>query len=139
MNRVLYKALLWLHPPAFRKRFGGEMLWIFDEAGPHRVLAFFRDAVISVTRQWILRSGSSKIAAAMICAVLQMGVGGLGWLLWMSSNNHRRNTRPVNAAIMNNPPLLVALLTAAAALTLVVKLTLWLGNFTKKRLLDLRK
>lgn len=51
MNRVLYKALLWLHPPAFRKRFGGEMLWIFDEAGPHRVLAFFRDAVISVTRQ----------------------------------------------------------------------------------------
>jgi len=40
---------------------------------------------------------------------------------------------------MNNPPLLVALLTAAAALTLVVKLTLWLGNFTKKRLLDLRK
>jgi hypothetical protein len=29
--RVIYRAILHLHPPAFRDRFGEEMLWIFDE------------------------------------------------------------------------------------------------------------
>jgi hypothetical protein len=29
--RFLYQCLLQLHPPAFRRRFAPEMLWIYDE------------------------------------------------------------------------------------------------------------
>jgi len=29
-TRLIYRLLLWLHPLAFRKQFGDEMLWIFD-------------------------------------------------------------------------------------------------------------
>ena len=29
--RVVYRAILQLHPPSFRDRFGDEMLWIFDQ------------------------------------------------------------------------------------------------------------
>ena len=81
MTRTLYRCLLWLHPPAFRHEFAGEMLWIFDEAvcaqGPRPLLA---DAFRSLARQWLLRSGSWKIAAALLLAMLQVTAGGLGML-----------------------------------------------------------
>jgi hypothetical protein len=35
MMRVLYRLILWLHPPAFRRRFGDQMLSIFEEEGMH--------------------------------------------------------------------------------------------------------
>ena len=30
--RTLYRYLVHLHPPAFRREFAAEMIWIFDEA-----------------------------------------------------------------------------------------------------------
>lgn len=50
----LYRCMLWLHPPAFRRRFADEMLSIFDEASPRTSL--FSDALISLWRQWLVRS-----------------------------------------------------------------------------------
>jgi len=70
MMRWIYQGLLWLHPPAFRQQFAGEMLWIFDEASSARgVVPLFADGVISLGRQWLLRSGMWKVAVA--------GIGGL--------------------------------------------------------------
>ena len=83
MTRALYRCLLWLHPPAFQREFAGEMLWIFDQAvathGPRPLLA---DAFRSLARQWLLRSGSWKIAAALALAMLQVTAGGAGILFF---------------------------------------------------------
>jgi hypothetical protein len=54
-TRGLYQLLLLLHPPAFRERFGKEMLWIFDQSvtdggGTVRVIG---DGFVSLTTQWM--------------------------------------------------------------------------------------
>lgn len=52
--RGLYRLLLLLHPPAFRERFAGEMLWIFDQSvtdsGTLRVMG---DGCVSLVTQWM--------------------------------------------------------------------------------------
>jgi Ca2+-binding EF-hand superfamily protein len=53
MTRRLYILLLQLHPPAFRQRFGDEMLGIFDEA-PEKTL-LLADGLVSLFRQWARR------------------------------------------------------------------------------------
>jgi hypothetical protein len=56
MLRSLYRCALHLHPPAFRKRFGDEMLAIFDQAhGTASALKLIFDALFSLSRQWTLR------------------------------------------------------------------------------------
>ena len=76
MTRSLYQGLVWLHPPAFRAEFGGEMQWIFDqifgEGSPGGVAALFADAVVSLLRQWIVRYGTWKIAAGFVGGILHM-------------------------------------------------------------------
>jgi hypothetical protein len=52
--RVLYRSILHLHPPAFRHRFGEEMLWIFDEQTREgRSLQLFFDILRSLLVQQI--------------------------------------------------------------------------------------
>ena len=51
MTRALYRWLLWLHPPAFRREFAGEMLWIFEEASAEGVAPLFADGLLSLLRQ----------------------------------------------------------------------------------------
>ena len=78
MTRALYQGLVWLHPPAFRAEFGGEMQWIFDEIfdersrSAGRIAALFADAVVSLLRQWIVRYGTWKIAAGFLGGILHM-------------------------------------------------------------------
>ena len=82
MMRSAYRALLRLHPAPFRREFAGEMLWIFDEASASEgVLTLFLDGLISLARQWVVRSGSWKIGVAILGAMLQVSLGGLGWLV----------------------------------------------------------
>jgi hypothetical protein len=67
MTRILYRFLLSLHPREFRDEFAGEMLWIFDEAaaaiGPLSLLA---DALASLVRQWLMRSGALPYAISVV-------------------------------------------------------------------------
>ena len=71
MRRFLYRALIALHPPRFRERFGDEMMCVFDEAGGDRTARLFADGVLSLARQWLLRSNLWKMAAgATISALL---------------------------------------------------------------------
>jgi len=55
--RSLYIRLLEAHPAEFRRRFGDEMLEAFDlSAGFRATAGLFADGVLSLARQWLLRS-----------------------------------------------------------------------------------
>lgn len=57
MLRPLYRYVLHLHPPAFRKRFADEMLSIFDDSvGKLNAFRLLMDGLLSLARQWALRS-----------------------------------------------------------------------------------
>ena len=71
MTRWLYRLLLLLHPPGFRRRYGPEMLWIFDETARERSPAVLvGEAAVSIFRQWVLRTrvwiGVVSIAGALL-------------------------------------------------------------------------
>ena len=56
MLRSLYRCALHLHPPAFRRRFADEMLFIFDQQTSYSGAAkLLIDALVSTFRQWALR------------------------------------------------------------------------------------
>jgi hypothetical protein len=83
MVRGLYRCLVWLHPPAFRLRFGEEMLWIFDQAvGAWGAASLIVDASISLSRQWLLRSGLWKWAAAGIAGIVPLIIAFGSFLPW---------------------------------------------------------
>jgi len=72
MKRSLYRSVLWLHPPAFRREFAGEMLWIFDEAaGEQGTTGLILDGIRSVLRQWIA-SGVWKVLLALAAATAEL-------------------------------------------------------------------
>jgi hypothetical protein len=59
MLRPLYRCVLRLHPPGFRKRFAGEMLSIFDHTPEKPAAArLLADGLLSLLRQWTLRPES---------------------------------------------------------------------------------
>ncbi len=77
MTRTLYRCLVWMHPPVFRREFAGEMLWIYDEAArSENVAPLLLDGFVSLARQWILRSGCWKLLAALAGALFQVSIGG---------------------------------------------------------------
>lgn len=56
MLRRIYRCVLRLHPPAFRSRFGDEILSIFDHAnGKLSGFRLLMDSMLSLVRQWTLR------------------------------------------------------------------------------------
>ena len=78
MMREIYRCVLLLHPPAFRRQFAGEMLWIFDETAAGTGAApLLADGIASLARQWLLRSGWWKVAIALALAMAQISLGGL--------------------------------------------------------------
>jgi hypothetical protein len=55
--RLLYRGVLRLHPPWFRRRFAEEMLWIFDQHLATGARAgLLAEGAVSIVRQWALRS-----------------------------------------------------------------------------------
>lgn len=56
MLRRLYRCAVRWHPSSFRRRFGDEMLYIFDQqTGTPARLGVMLDCVFSLLRQWTLR------------------------------------------------------------------------------------
>jgi hypothetical protein len=80
--RTLYRGLVLLHPTAFRTQFGAEMEWIFDESG--RPLKLVADVLISLARQWILRTKLWIFALAAIGGLVPFALG-LGIISWTTS------------------------------------------------------
>ncbi|HTT24518.1 MAG TPA: DUF3471 domain-containing protein [Candidatus Sulfotelmatobacter sp.] len=66
MLRYLYRCALRLHPPAFRRRFGDEMLSIYDVTnGSSLRFHLLTDSIFSLVRQWTLRSDFWSEASAV--------------------------------------------------------------------------
>jgi hypothetical protein len=83
--RRLYCCLVWLHPAAFRQRFGEEMIWIFDEAaGTWGAVTLLADTGISLIRQWLTPSGLWKGLAAVIIGILPVVIAFGTFIPWES-------------------------------------------------------
>jgi hypothetical protein len=76
MATRLYRWLVRLHPPAFRERFAAEMLCVYDDADWGERPRLLADGVVSVARQWVLRSRYWIAGAAALGALLQLVVAG---------------------------------------------------------------
>lgn len=136
MMRFLYRLLLYLHPPAFRREFAEEMLWIFDEtAGGAPQALLFSDALVSLTRQWLLRSGAWKLLVAGAGGLVQITAGGLGFFLF----RHLRDAAPGVVEPRGDSPEMAQLIYIVAWVTggvlcSVIALVLWAKKFNEKRL-----
>lgn len=73
MIRLMYQCVIWLHPPAFRRRFGDEMLWIFEEAAEELgSAAFLADGLASLGRQWAVNPTVWKVPVIALGALLPL-------------------------------------------------------------------
>jgi len=146
MTRALYRWLLWLHPPLFRRQFAGEMLWIFDQSADSQgVCALFFDGLISLARQWLLRSGSWKVAAGIAGGLVQVTAGGLGMLLFghaQAAHIAGVELRGAHIAVLSNPGMPIAMdslvrltvWTAGGLMLVVTVVTIWVRNITGRRM-----
>jgi hypothetical protein len=133
MVRKLYACLLLMHPPVFRRQFAAEMLCIFDEAslstGAYTLIV---DGVMSLGRQWILRSGSWKLALAIVGACLQVTVGGLIWAsLGHQVRLHKSTSPPDVVALGGLMRLIVA--SVGGIVLKVATVSLWMRSFVRGR------
>jgi hypothetical protein len=81
--RFLYASLIRLHPPSFRTRFADEMRLTFEEAahswGPSALLG---DALLSLLRQWLIRSDLCKWLVAGIAGLVPLLIAFGTFLPW---------------------------------------------------------
>jgi hypothetical protein len=77
MTRGLYQLIVRMHPPTFRRRFGDEMMSIFDEAVGQHGFVLMLDGLISCARQWLLRTSFWKLPLALFGAFVQVFVFGI--------------------------------------------------------------
>jgi len=137
MTRTFYRWLLRLHPPVFRRQFAGEMLWIFDEAsGTEGGRSLLLDGLVSLARQWLLRSGSWKVAAALILALVQVSAGGLALeFVRRHSFVHIATTTPVPRMPINLATLIVIAISLVGVIAFaVIGLSQWVHSFSARRI-----
>jgi hypothetical protein len=140
--RTFYRCLLWLHPPSFRRQFGDEMLWIFDQAANTQgALAICSDGLASLARQWLLRSGCWKVVAAILLALVQVSLGGVA-LSRVGPRSMVRLTgdpRPVTLATAAHQAVTVpfvmylALFVLGGLLLMILGLGLWVKSVSARR------
>ena len=135
MTRAIYRSLLRLHPPSFRREFAAEMLWIFDESlRSEGAAVLLLDVLISVARQWLARSGVWKVALALIGASLQVLAGGLGFVFRPFMTPPRVNQNAAAAQASMNDLILVTLLAVGIVFVMLFALALWVNSLNRKRL-----
>jgi len=130
--RTLYQCLLLLHPPVFRRRFGPEMLLIFEEAvRSSGALSLFLDGFVSLARQWVLRAGTWKLAAAVLGACIQVTGGGLIWPMLLRVQG-RGTAAALDTSAMDRLVLLI-LVSSGAVVGMVAATSLWIRSFASVR------
>jgi hypothetical protein len=138
MVRKLYKWLLFMHPPEFRRRFAPEMLCIFDEAvlstGAYGLII---DAVASLARQWIVRSEPWKLALAVVGACLQVTAGGLIWVAHAHMSPSWRSISIPDAAAVEQLMRFIVVAVGGIAL-MVATASLWIRSMVRTRSRNLR-
>jgi len=124
MRRALYRFLLFLHPASFRRRFAGEMMWVFDEAERDRqATGFCIDVAGSLLRQWARQSMLWSIAGALIVPTLAM--------FWMSSTRQRH--LPARPSLVQVEDLLYLAAGSLLAISLTLTLTVALFHSLSRR------
>jgi CubicO group peptidase (beta-lactamase class C family) len=82
IRRLAYRCVLRLHPPSFQREFSEEMQWIFDEvAAKESTAPLFVDGLVSLGRQWVLRSGFGELLAGEVALAPESGAssGSFSW------------------------------------------------------------
>ena len=142
MTRVVYRWLLWLHPPAFRREFASEMLLIFEEgAEAEGAATLLADGLVSLMRQWLLGSGSWKVAAAIVGGLLEVAAGGFGMLIF----GHGRIMAHLASARLQEPPnpaealalyslMRLAIWAVTGVVVMVVVLVFWVKSLNGRRI-----
>ena len=129
MIRFLYRVLIRLHPAAFRREYSGGMLWIFEESvateGATRLLA---DAIGSLARQWLVRSGAWKAALALLGASLHLAVG-IGWST--TPSRAFRPEFPADPAVTQLA--VIAAVTVAVVASATLALVFWSASVMRLR------
>lgn len=117
--RLVYRAILCLHPHSFRAEFGDEMLWIFDEECQRGAGKLLVDGALSAVRQHAKDQDENEpVAAGFTVGIATSGMslrrfvqGGVlacliayGLLLLMGRNG----VVPVHAAVHSCTPVVYA-------------------------------
>lgn len=130
MSRNLYRALLWMHPPAFCKEFAAEMMWVYDEASAETGgAALVTDAACSLARQWFLRTALWKVMAAVVGGFLefQVAFGVVRAVTRFHTPAAFNAVNPELSALMR----LIALMTLGL-LTAVILLVFWWRSLARR-------
>jgi hypothetical protein len=128
MMRTLYLLILWLHPAAFRRRFGEEMLSIFEEDGMHDFAgSMILDCLASLARQWALRTDSWKILAALAGAFVQVWGFGLRTFGYEQWSHNSQDVTPYLQQLI-----LITLASLCILLVMVMLLTAWTMRFQRR-------
>src|SRR5215471_13838153 len=92
MIRRLYEWLIWSHPDRFRRRFGEQMLSIFDDSTRARSgFDLLSDAFLSLLRQRLLRTECSRTEQLQKNAGrvnFAWTIGALGWYVIVAAVVH---------------------------------------------------
>ncbi|MBV9303525.1 MAG: hypothetical protein JOY53_15560 [Acidobacteriaceae bacterium] len=136
--RILYSCLLRLHPPAFRRGFGAEMLWLFDETkNSDSSLLLCLDCFTSLLRQWVSRFGSWKVPLALTGACVEFTLGGLIWIVFRNDGHPQKSVSIGNGNALDN---LIRLIVYAGCgiVGMVAAASAWITSFVRQRALRLR-
>ena len=126
MTRTLYRALLLLHPSAFRHRFAGEMLYVFDEAYAESAASGFCISIaFSLFRHWFRHPALWRTTGAI--------AGGVATLLPRIANSRLRFRA---AAPLSNETLIVVIVGVLTAIlaTLIITVTLFHNVRQRRRI-----
>jgi hypothetical protein len=74
MIRSVYRWMLRLHPPGFRRQYAEEMLWIYDETAGTGTISLLTDGFVSLVRQWMTCPATLTLAAAGFGGAMQMAL-----------------------------------------------------------------
>jgi len=130
VTRALYASLLRLHPPAFRRHFAAEMLWVFDEARvSESAFVLLSDVIVSLVRQWFLRAGLWKVATAMLGAAMQVAPA-----LWMGSRPRSWPILPATGTpIQTEGFVAIAMCMIALVVFMVVASVFWATRISRPK------
>ena len=136
--RILYTCLLCLHPPAFRRGFGAEMLSLFDETrNSDSSLLLCVDCFTSLLRQCVLLFGSWKVPLAFTGACVQFTLGGLLWIVFRNDEYPQKNVSVGDGKALDNLMRLVVY-AGCGIVGMVAAASAWMRSFVRQRALRLR-
>jgi hypothetical protein len=123
MKRSLYRGVIALHPPVFRHTFGPEMELIFEECGgPVKLLG---DALLSLLRQWVLRTVVWIVALAAVGGLLPLWLGVK--LLQISQHFYLAQAKTLEMF------LLATMAISLAAIVMTLMLAIYWFRYSKRR------